>query len=142
MTKDVIVSVKGLQAMVEEENDSVELISAGTYQEVDGQQIVEYEEVDEENQEITKVKLVIGDGHLEIRKSGLTQVHMIFEEQQKTTSNYLTPFGELMLGLDTVEIKKAVTEDAMVIVLQYGLEINYNHVADCNITIKVVSAKL
>ena len=30
MTKDVIVSVKGLQAMGEEENDAVELICAGT----------------------------------------------------------------------------------------------------------------
>lgn len=142
MTRDVIVSIKGLQRMGTDEDDGIELISAGTYQEQGNQQIVEYEEVDEENQEITKVMLVIADGHVEIRKSGVTQVHMIFEEKQKSTSCYHTPFGELMMGLDTTKIKKIVTEDAMAIILQYGLEINYNYVADCNITIKVISAKL
>lgn len=142
MTRDVIVSIKGLQMMETAEEDSVELICAGVYQEQEDCQIVQYEEVDEENQEITNVMLVIGEGHIEIRKSGVTQVHMIFEEKQKTTSCYHTPFGDLMMGLDTTKIKKVVAEDAMAVVLQYGLEINYNFVADCNITIKVVSAKL
>lgn len=140
MTKNVIVSIKGLQMMGAGEDDTIELISAGTYQEEDNQQIIEYEEVDEENQEITKVMLVIGNGHVEIRKSGVTQVHMIFEEKQKTTSCYHTPYGELMMGLDTTKIKKIKTEDSMAIILQYGLEINYNFVADCNIVIKVISA--
>lgn len=140
MTKNVIVSIKGLQMMGAGEDDTVELISAGTYQEKDNQQVVEYEEVDEEKQEITKVILVIGDGHVEIRKSGVVQVHMIFEEKHKTTSCYYTPYGELMMGLDTTKIKKVVTEDSMAVVLQYGLEINYNYVADCNIIIKVISA--
>ncbi|MDE7422479.1 MAG: DUF1934 domain-containing protein [Lachnospiraceae bacterium] len=140
MTKNVIVSIKGLQTMGSGEDDTVELISAGIYKEENQQQIVEYEEVDEENQEITKVMLVIADGHVEIRKSGVAQVHMIFEEKQKTTSCYYTPYGELMMGLDTTKIKKIKTEDSMAVILQYGLEINYNFVADCNIVIKVISA--
>lgn len=140
MTKNVIVSIKGLQMMGAGEDDTIELISAGTYQEENNQQIIEYEEVDEENQEITKVMLVIADGHVEIRKSGVTQVHMIFEEKQKTTSCYNTPYGELMMGLDTTKIKMIKTEDSMAIILQYGLEINYNFVSDCNIVIKVISA--
>lgn len=140
MTKHVIISIKGLQMMGKEEEDAIELISAGTYQEKDNQQIIEYEEVDEENQEITKVMLVIEDGHVEIRKSGVVQVHMIFEEKQKTTSRYHTPYGELIMGLDTTRIQKVITEDSMAVVLQYGLEINYNFIADCNIVIKVISA--
>lgn len=141
MTGNVIVSIKGLQMMGAGDDDTIELISAGTYREQDNQQIIEYEEVDEENQEITKVMLVIGDGHVEIRKSGLVQVHMIFEERQKTTSCYHTPYGEMLMGLDTTKIKRVITEDSMAVILQYGLEINYSFVADCNIVIKVISAK-
>lgn len=141
MTRDVIVSIKGLQMMGPENEDMVEVICAGVYQEQDGCQIIQYEEADEENQEINNVTLVIGEGHVELRKTGATKVHMIFEEKQKTTSTYHTRFGDLLMGLDTTRIVKYEEEDGIGLKLHYGLEINYNFVADCNILIKVISAK-
>lgn len=141
MTKDVIVSVKGLHTMESNDEDNVELIAAGTMREENGQFFVEYEEVDPENQEITNVVLIAGEGHLEIYKTGEVEVNLVFEENQKTNSCYHTPFGELMMGIDTNKMKIVKTEDALAIVLQYSLEINYNYVTESNITIKVVSAK-
>ena len=137
MTKDVIVSIKGLQSLGSEDNDAVELISVGTYNEEE--KTICYEEVDEENQEITNVKVLFSKEQVEIMKSGANQVHMVFHENQKTTSCYQTPFGELMMGIDTTKIKCMEHEEAMMILLEYGLDINYNHVADCNITIKVMT---
>lgn len=139
MTKDIIVSIKGLQSLGAEDNDSVELISVGTYKEENDKKIISYEEVDEDNQEITNVKILISKEQIEIMKSGASQVHMVFHENQKTTSCYQTPFGDLMMGIDTTKIKCMEQEEAMMILLEYGLDINYNHVADCDITIKVMA---
>ena len=98
-----------------------------------------YKEVDEENQEITDVTLIMYPSHIEILKQGQSNVHMVFEEKQKTTSCYKTPFGELIMGIDTTKIHVSEEEDKIMIVLEYGLDMNYNHIADCTITMKVLA---
>ena len=139
MTDEVVVSIKGVQIANGEMNESVELISSGTYRIEQDTRIIQYEEVDEENQEITDVTLIMYPSHIEIIKQGQSDVHMVFEEKQKTTSCYKTPFGELIMGIDTTKIHVSEEEDKIMIVLEYGLDMNYNHIADCTITIKVLA---
>lgn len=139
MTDEVIVSIKGLQMAGGEQNESVELISSGIHKQEKDRRFIQYEEVDEENQEITNVTIIMAPGHIEILKQGQNNVHMVFEENQKTTSCYQTPYGELMMGIDTTGIRVLEEEDALGIVLEYGLDMNYNHIADCKITIKVLA---
>lgn len=139
MTDEVIVSIKGLQMAGGEQNESVELISSGIHRQEKDRRFIQYEEVDEENQEITNVTIIMAPGHIEILKQGQNNVQMVFEENQKTTSCYKTPYGELMMGIDTTGIRVLEEEDALGIVLEYGLDMNYNHIADCKITIKVLA---
>ena len=139
MTDEVVVSIKGVQIANGEMNESVELISCGVHKMEQDTRIIQYEEVDEENQEITNVTLIMSPSHIEILKQGQSNVHMVFEEKQKTTSCYQTPFGELMMGIDTTKINVSEEEDKIIIVLEYGLDMNYNHIADCTITIKVLA---
>lgn len=139
MTDEVVVSIKGVQIANGEMNESVELISSGTYRIEQDTRIIQYEEVDEENQEITDVTLIMYPSHIEIIKQGQSDVHMVFEEKQKTTSCYKTPFGELIMGIDTTKIHVSEEEDKIMIVLEYGLDMNYNHIADCTITMKVLA---
>lgn len=139
MTDEVVVSIKGVQIANGEMNESVELISSGTYRIKQDTRIIQYEEVDEENQEITDVTLIMYPSHIEIIKQGQSDVHMVFEEKQKTTSCYKTPFGELIMGIDTTKIHVSEEEDKIMIVLEYGLDMNYNHIADCTITMKVLA---
>ena len=139
MTDEVIVSIKGVQIANGEMNESVELISSGTYRIEQDTRVIQYEEVDEENQEITNVTLIMAPSHIDILKHGQSDVHMVFEENQKTTSCYKTPFGELIMGIDTTKINVSEEEEKIVIVLEYGLDMNYNHIADCTITMQILA---
>ncbi len=44
-----------------------------------------------------------------------------------------------MVGLDTTEFKLVEEENAIGVLLKYGLEMNQNFVSECNITIKIIS---
>lgn len=139
MTEKVIVSLKGLQSMGEETGEPIELVSHGTYRFEDGNHVIQYEEVDEEEQKITNVSVVANESHVQIVKQGLNNVEMIFHENQKTISCYQTPYGELAIGIDTAGIRVTEFGDSMEIALEYGLDMNNSHVADCSIEMKIAS---
>ena len=70
-------------------------------------------------------------------KKGASNVHMVFERGKSNLTYYNTPFGDLMLGIHTktIDIKE---EDSLIeVVLTYGLDINYGHVSDCTLNIKI-----
>lgn len=141
MTKEVIVSIKGLQEVSAENGESVEMVSTGQYSYENNQHIIQYEEIDEEDQEITHATIVIGKDFVEIIKSGQNNVEMMFQEEQKTTSCYQTPFGDLTVGMDTTKVKIKEQEDVITVLLEYGLDMNYSHVADCTITMQIMAKK-
>lgn len=139
MTEKVIVSLKGLQRMDGEVGEPIELVSHGTYRYEDGKHLIQYEEVDEEEQKTTKVSVVATPSHVEIVKRGLSNVEMFFHENQKTISCYQTPFGDLTMGIDTTKICVTEHGDRIEIVLNYGLDMNNSHVADCSMEMKIAS---
>lgn len=141
MTKDVIISIKGLQNETEDDGP-VEVISSGIYHYVDGKHEVYYEEIDEEEtgeKGITKNIIRIGPHTVEVLKTGMNNTHMVFVENEKNITYYNTPFGEIMVGLDTTEFKLVEEKNAIGVILKYGLEMNQNFVSECNITIKVIA---
>lgn len=141
MTKDVIISIKGLQTENREEGP-IEVISPGKYHYVDGKHEVYYEEIDEEEtgeKGIVKNIVRIGPHTVEVLKTGMNNSHMIFVENEKNITYYHTPFGEIMVGLDTTDFKLVEEENAIGVKLKYDLEMNQNFVSECSITIKILS---
>ena len=59
---------------------------------------------------------------------------MVFEKDKKNMTYYHTPFGSLMMGIDAKEISVQETEQEIHAQVQYALDINYEHLADCTIT--------
>ena len=87
MTKEVLISISGLQMAVNdmESNDDepIEVLSAGTYYFKNGKHYVFFEEVAEGMQGVTKTQLKWKDTEwLEVSKKGLSNVHMIFEKNK------------------------------------------------------------
>ena len=76
---------------------------------------------------------------MELFKSGAVNVHMAFEKDVKHVSNYNTPYGTLAMGIDTKKVEIKETEHEMDIFAEYAMEMNYEFVADCNISINVKS---
>mgnify|MGYP000003772901 FL=1 len=74
---------------------------------------------------------------LEVRKRGLIDVHMIFEEDKKNISFYHTPYGMINMGVAATKVRMKETPDQILLKAEYALDINDSYVGDCVIDIEV-----
>lgn len=138
MTRDVLISISGAQ-IVEDDNQAVEMITRGDYFLKNGSHYILYDEVQEGMEGVTRNTIKIHPDGMDIIKRGSTSVHMTFEKEKKNISCYATPFGELMIGIRTNDIRIAEEEDRLKVQVDYSLDINYQHVSECNIVLEVCS---
>ena len=140
MTKDVLVTIAGLQFEIDSE-EPIEVITAGQYFLKNDKHYVLYDEILEDTNEICKNRIKIGKDQVEILKTGASNVHMVFEKGKKNLTYYNTPFGNLLIGIDTTKVEFNEGSEQLELKINYVLEVNYAHVSDCSITIKVTSKK-
>jgi len=141
MTKDVLVSVKGLQYQVSPD-EAMEMIASGEYYFRNDKHYVLYEEIMEDNDGdngISKNTLKVSENIVELIKKGGSDVHMVFEKDKKNLTYYNTPFGSLLIGIFTTSIEVKEETDSLQVKLEYDLEINNSFVSSCDINIKVKS---
>ena len=103
MTKEVMVSIKGLQFDQSADNEEIETIQWGQYYKKNGTHYVIYDELMEGCEEPTKNIIKFRERELNLTKRGLVNVYMVFEEK------------EIRVNVD------------------YALEVNYEYLADCKI---------
>lgn len=139
MTKDVLITISGLQFMDEEGAEPVEVITAGEYYYRNGKHYILYDEVMEGFRGITKNRIKIGENCMDISKRGVSNVHMCFEKNKKNLTSYQTPYGNLMIGIDARNLCITEDEDAIDIKVEYSLEMNYEHLAECSLTMNIRS---
>ena len=142
MTKEVLVSISGLQMAVNQtesnEDEPIEILSAGNYFYKNGTHYIFFEEVAEGVSGVTKTQIRLkGEESLEVIKKGLSNVHMVFEKNKNSRCFYQTPFGELNLGICTSQIWVEETDNNLNIRAEYALDVNYEPLADCVIRINV-----
>jgi uncharacterized beta-barrel protein YwiB (DUF1934 family) len=139
MTEEVLISVKGLHTMEETGDDNIEMISPGKYYNRNGKHYIIYEELLEGTNETVQNCIKLQKGRMEVKKKGVIQAEMIFEQNRKNTSWYGTPYGNMMAGIEVNSMQMAETEEMIQVDVDYSLELNYEHLADCNITVKVMA---
>ena len=103
---------------------------------VDG---LKYEEVIEGFAERNQNLVKISPNKLEVTKKGLTNIHMVFEENKKNLTCYSTPYGNLMIGIEGGPVSIQETDDRIEVRANYSLDINYEHVANCEIRMHIQS---
>lgn len=141
MTKDVLLTISGLQfaAQGDEESEPVEVITAGDYYKKNGKHYILYDEVMEGFEGNTKNVIKLTEDSLDITKKGVSNVHMVFEKNKKNVSYYYTPFGSILVGIDAQSVDIRETEENIDVKVKYNLEVNYEHLADCSITMNIKS---
>lgn len=138
MEKEVLLALKGLQfAMDEEGAQALETITPAEYYKKNNSHYVIYDEVTEGFQDSTRNIIKFSDSHMEVTKRGLVNVHMIFEEKKKNMTSYMTPFGNILIGIDTDEVNIKEDRDRIKVNVAYSLEANYEHMADCRIEMNI-----
>lgn len=130
MTKDVLVSVRGTQLMGEE-NDTIEIITPGTWYEKNGKQYLIYEEAIGEGGDVTRNTVKVCPDRVEVTKRGLVESQMTFECGKKHMANYVTPMGLIVLGLTTSSLEIEANEDALQVAITYSLEMNGEYASGC-----------
>ena len=138
MTRDVLITISGIQ-LADGDSNEVEMITAGDYFQKNGSHYILYDEVMEGQNDIIKNTIKIRPEGLDIIIRGSSSVHMTFEKDKKYLSCYATPFGEMMIGINTNDILIAEDEDSLKVRVSYSLDINYQHVSECNINLDIHS---
>lgn len=138
MTRDVLICVTGVH-FVDGVPQEVEMITTGDYFLKNGKHYVLYDEILEEGGEAVKTTIRLTSDSMEIRRRGQTESHMVFERGKENVSRYATPVGELMVGIRTGEIRVEEAEDILTAEAVYALDVNFEHVSDCSITVSVRS---
>lgn len=138
MTKDVLITISGIQFADGDKND-VEMITTGAYYMKNGKHYITYDEVLEGFEGTVHNVIKIQPDSMDIIKSGLTNVHMTFEKNKKRLTCYATPMGDMMVGLNTKNIRVNEHEDNLNVSVEYSLDINYEHISECNIRVDVQS---
>lgn len=146
MTKDVLVSISGLHMDMNAEipgpdtEDVIEVVTPATYYEKNEKHYILYDEVVEGVSGTIKNKIKIsGTDSVEIMKSGLSNTHMIFEKNKKNLTYYKTPYGQMLVGLNTRSMEVNVSEEVIKVLVDYELEVNHEPLAECKIRMKISS---
>lgn len=144
MTKDVLVKITGVHEM-EEDSDDLSVITAGSYYFKNGRHYIIYDEVLEGESGTIRNTIKAGNDEIDIIKGGDARAHMIFQPQRANVSCYVTPYGQMMVGVMTDRLVLEEEEDYLRIILDYTLEVNYEKTSQCHIEVEVsskASAKL
>ena len=137
MTKEIFLLLKGLQIEQSEDAQELETITPADYYRKDDKHYVIYEEMMEGFTDVTKNLIKFCDTSFEVRKEGLINVHMVFEENKKNITSYMTPYGNILIGLDTESILVEEKENQIRVQVDYILEANYQYLADCRIEMEL-----
>lgn len=141
MKKDVLISITGIHYgdwNQEEESEPVEIITPASYYLKNGKHYIIYDEVMEGVPGSVRNTIKIdGDALFEISKSGSASTRMVFEKDKINMANYQTPYGEILVGIHTRDIRVEVQEEQIDVNISYELDVNEEPLSDCEIRVNI-----
>ena len=140
MNKDVLIHVRGLQMMeTDDAQEPIEIVVPGQSYFRNGSHYLRYEEMLDDTAETTVNYIKMSPNGVEVRKQGQVNVHMVFEEGKKNKTFYNTPYGTLQMGISATGLELKESEDGIQMKVDYALDMNEEHVADCYLTVQAQS---
>ena len=141
MTKDVMVYIAGTQFNdLNPQDEAIELVTRGTYYKKNNKHYVIYDELIEGINGVTKNTIKFDEDMFLLSRSGAINTSMLFEENKRNTTNYKTPFGNIVIGLDASNIDIHEEDDEIKVNVDYSIDANYEFLADCKIALKIQQA--
>ena len=140
MNKDVLIHVRGLQMMeTDDAQEPIEIVVPGQYYFRNGSHYLRYEEMLDDTAETTVNYIKMSPNGVEVRKQGQVNVHMVLEEGKKNKTFYDTRYGTLQMGISATGLELKESEDGIQMKVDYALDMNEEHVADCYLTVQAQS---
>ena len=123
MKKTVILSICGRQYYVDQEPETIELVTEGTLEQVDGGWRLCYEESDLTGLQGVNTTFQVVGKTVTLIRSGKLNSQMVFEEGVSHDSLYQIEFGALMLTVCATKVEADISTDGGILDLVYSVEI-------------------
>jgi len=122
--KKVLISIKGLPLLADSEDNAFELMTDGEYSRTDGVSTFSYIESSLTGLDGLLTTFDVEPDRVVLRRGDGLSGDMIFSEAQKHHFLYDTPFGSVMLGIDTHSITKNMSDDGGNLEIRYDIEVD------------------
>jgi len=122
--KKAMISIKGAPALPGSEEDGFELMTDGEYSLDGGFPTFSYIESELTGLDGLLTTFSVEPDRVVLRRGDGFSGDMIFSENQKHHFLYETPFGSMMMGIDTHSIKKNLRDDGGSLEIRYDIEVD------------------
>ena len=140
MTKDVKIIVLGQHDNGDGDTGTIRTTSVGQYFEKGESRYLIYDEEMEGFDKPVHNRIKYKPGCVELVKSGLVSSRMVFEQGKTIMTNYHSPYGEMLMGVNTKSVFITEWEGMIRIEVDYSLEVDEKQMSKSKITIKVKPA--
>ncbi len=129
MMKDVWISISNRQNDGQQEEDTMLFDTAGSYYFNDGVGVLSYQESELTGLEGTRTSVMVMPNQVVVDRDGMLTGRMIFREGTKDSYPYNTPYGQMMLGIDTRKIRHNFNENGGDVEIDYITDLAHTFVS-------------
>lgn len=137
MTREVQLTISGLQWGEDMDQDNIETVVTGEYFKKNDSHYILFEESVEGFQQTSKSRIKCKNHLLELTRQGLVNTHMVFEENKVHMTDYVTPYGHFLLGIRTEKMQLEEKENYICIIAEYKIEIGEEPISTNKIQITI-----
>ncbi|MBQ2804111.1 MAG: DUF1934 domain-containing protein [Lachnospiraceae bacterium] len=137
MDKKVLLTINGLHQDGEAEHGSVETVVAAEYFKRNDSHYLIYEEMQEGFEQTSKTRIKCKEHMVELTRQGLLTTHMVFEQGKEHITPYATPYGQMLLGINTKSVQLVEQKDSIRVLVEYSLTSEGELISDSHIEIIV-----
>lgn len=123
MKKNVLLSICGRQSYPGQDPDSIELVTAGTMEQIPGGWELSYLESDLTGLDGVKTIFRVEGNKITLTREGRLRSQMVFQEGMRHESLYQMEFGALMMVVCARKISSNLSENGGTVDLVYSIEI-------------------
>lgn len=135
--EDVTISLVSTQSDGKNSEQS-EIITKGTYKKIDDKYVISYKETEATGFDGATTELsVYGDEKVVMNRTGDFMSNLIVEMGKKHHCQYGTPYGEIIVGVNSKEIRTQLDENGGMVNFKYVIDVNSSYIGDFDVTINV-----
>ena len=123
MTRKVMLSVCGKQTYMDQEPETIELVTEGTMTFRDNGWDITYEESELTGLQGVTTTFRVEEGKVTLKRTGNLHSEMVFQQGQSHESLYQMPFGALMIRVTSKWVFFDILPEGGTIDLSYDIEI-------------------
>ena len=123
--KDVVIHIRSIHGLGEEEEDRIEFTTDGLYSYEEGVGYLHYLESEVTGLPGTETCVEIRPGELVVDRRGGVTSRMVFRRGEKNRFQYETPYGIATMGMDTQRVRHNFNERGGSAVVDYVFNVEH-----------------